>query len=268
VIKTTQPLAQVFELPQNSSEVFEWSPWIEVAYFEDSEVAAWNFMDKKVIDRKTNDPLNPKIKIRIKSEAFNVEKEFQEYRAQTQKLTQEEIVRLRNELLKGKEEVACQLITLDPRASGEEFLICKKTIESKIEVIEKWKLLSLFMSQGSGRAFVAWDNDEVSDHSKVERTWNNKKNSIPSDHQAWFLQTFFSTWLNLDDKTFFETMPNLRHCILDMFRVQWTEESFEFISKQLPPKVEARLKNAKMEYSADEVKWFYEALDKVKGNSN
>ncbi|MFN8846197.1 MAG: hypothetical protein ACK5V3_07670 [Bdellovibrionales bacterium] len=266
VIKTTQPLAQVFELPQKSSEVFEWSPWIEVAYFEDSEVAAWKFMDKIVKDRKTNDPLNPKIKIRFKSEAFNVEKEFQEYRAQSQKLTQEEILRVRKDLLNGKEEVACQLITLDPRATDQEFLFCKNSIESKVDKIEKWELLKLFTSNGSGRAFVSWCNDEYSDDSKVERSWTDKKNSIPSEHQLWFLKIFYETWLNLDDKMFLETMPNIRHCISDMFRTQWTDESFEFISNILPPLLQDRLDKAKIEYSKEEVEWFNEAMASVRRN--
>jgi len=151
----------------------------------------------------------------------------------------------------GEANLACILVLEDPQVNIQIFYECKKQIEAAKTRDEKWEKLSPFLSAGNG--FMSWYNDEVDDKLDVtDRNWSKKISVIPNSEQAWFIKTFFETWLNLNNDQIMKTVFGLNEALRQMLVDQvWNQDSKSVLNQELRQRLIDRIKNATVASAED-----------------
>ena len=126
-----------------------------------------------------------------------------------------------------------------------DFLLCKKLIDSKSIGNNRWLKISLFFDREKG-GFKGWYNDEISGVSSEKRDLSKIYIPIPESEQVWFVRTFLETWLSLDDAQILSTSFDVRNALQYMQKPSqnWSPESLQVLDQPLRDRMIQRILQA------------------------
>ncbi len=139
---------------------------------------------------------------------------------------------------------SCELVSLDALSTPDEMASCRHLVDSLKDPSARLKALEGFVND---RHFKTWGYWEFG---RPKGPGQDFTSAVPAEHQTWFLDAYFTTWMSRSD---FLDAEMERDRFLNLTDdagsdLAWSPEAREFFASRLAPRLIAAVKSLKKDF--------------------